>query len=135
MLRTTDDAGDEGELSIDVWAQVVDDVGFAQRNPHFGVLALGETGTLPLILVARVPGMRVRLEDVRLEGPAASHLTVTFQPEVGAYLDDDGSCQRWEVRVVADGALPAGAFEAELIALLDDDQHPQARTTLRGMVR
>ena len=44
-------------------------------------------------------------------------------------------CERWTLQLIAAGGLPSGKFEAELVVLIDDDQYPIVRTTLRGMVR
>ncbi len=135
VLRTLLEDGEEDTLEIDVWAQVVDDVGFDRSNPHFGALNFGETRTLNLDLVARVPGMRVRMEGVELTGPASDHLTVTWSPKYGEYVDDDGAAERWTLKIVTHAELPSGRFEADLVALLADDQVPEVRTKLNGFVR
>jgi len=135
VLDTALETGERGTLRIDVWAQVVDDVGFDRPNPHFGRLRPGETRTLPLQLVARVPGMRVQVEDVVLRGPAAEHLSVRFGPKEGTYVDETGLSELWSVDVVAAGTLPPGRFEVELIALLTDDQVSEVRTKVQGVVQ
>lgn len=134
VLDTVEADGEEGTLEVDVWAQVVDDVGFDRPTPFFPPVREGETSTLELDLVARVPGMRVRLEDVRVSGPAAEHVSATFRPAEGYYVDDDRRCERWTLELEAGPGLPPGRFEAELVALLDDDQWPEVRTTLAGHV-
>lgn len=135
VLDTSLENGERGTLEIDVWAQVVDDVGFDRPNPHFGRLRAGETRTLPLQLVARAPGLRIQVEDVVLRGSAAEHLSVQFQPQEGAYVDDEGLCELWSVDVVAGEGLPPGRFEVELIALLTDEQFPEVTTQVQGVVQ
>jgi hypothetical protein len=134
VLRTVDDGGNDDRLELDVWAQVVDDVGFDTPNPFLNLVG-GEAGSLTLELVARVPGMRVRMTSALLTGPAAEHISATFRPKEGTYLDDDGSCQRWTIDLTTDGALPPGTFEGELVVQLTDRQWPEVRTKVRGFVR
>ncbi len=133
-LDTIDERGQKGILAIDVWAQVVDDVGFDRPKPHFGALRPGESRQLTMELLSRVPGLRLHVSEMRLHGPAADHLRVEFAPRPGAYVDSDGACEAWSVTLDVDGELPPGRFEAELEALLDDDQYPRVTTTIQGVV-
>jgi hypothetical protein len=135
VLDTIDSKGVEGTLAVDVWASVVEDVGFTRVNPHFGVIRVGRSATLTLELVARVPGMRVRLLDVQLSGPAAEHITATWGPTPGAYVDDEGKSETWAVSLEAGVGLAEGRFEAQLRALLSDDQYPVVSTKVQGLVR
>ncbi|MDA1265281.1 MAG: hypothetical protein O2816_09415 [Planctomycetota bacterium] len=134
-LDATDDEDEPTTLDIPVYAQVVDDVGFDRAVPNFGGMVQGQTRTLPLDVVARIPGLRVRLEDVRLSGPSAEHMSVTWGPKEGAYVDDAGHCERWALQVVASSTLPAGRIEAQVLVLIDDEQYPEVRTDLFGQVR
>lgn len=135
ILETVEEGGEEGTLSVDVWAQVVDDVGLDRANPHFGVVPIGQSRKLSLDLTARVPGSRTLIREVLLTGPAAEHLTVSWKPKESAYVDEDGHSQRWSITMVTDKDLPPGRFEADLLVTLADEQNPEVRATVQGVVR
>lgn len=134
VLETIDDQGNPDTLAIKVWAQVVHDVGFDRPDPHFGPVLPGEAKELVFELVARVPGLRVKVDDVSLVGENTDHLSVEFLPSPG-YVDDTGHSRRWTIKVLTTGEHPPGRFEAQLTAHLTDDQYPEIVTKIQGVVR
>jgi len=136
VLATTDREGhgDGGRLEITVWAMVGPDVGLSRRHLHFGVLPQGTSGTLELEVVARVPGLRLSVAGVEFGGPAAAHLSASFAPAPGRYVDVEGRCERWVLTLAADAALPPGPFQGTVTVLLDDEQYPCIEAPVAGRV-
>lgn len=134
VLATTDDQGqgESGTLEIAVWAQVVEDVVIYPRSPNFQAIEAGTEAVLELELRALVPGARVLVEGVVIEGALADHFEVAR--EVVA-PDATGRSSRWKLTLRADSTLPPGRFDGTLRVALDDDQHPEVRSRFGGFVR
>lgn len=134
-LSTTDSdgLGDDGRLILDVWANVVEDVYVAPRM-HFGVIREGEPKTMDVGIRALVPGMRVRVEGVQLVGESSEFIEVLDILPVG-YVDDEGRTNAWTLKLQAGDSLPQGAFDLELLVGLDDEQYPEVKSRIQGVVR
>ena len=134
LLGTVDEEdGSTGEVAVEVWANVLDDVHMAERL-HFGAVPAGEEKPMVAHVRALVPGMRVRVLEAIFEGPAADSLRVDGIT-ARTYADADGRSSHWEVELVAGDDLARGPFEATLVVRLDDEQYPELRARVQGVVR
>ncbi len=134
VLVTTDEygEGEEGRERVEILAQVTDDVVANPRMISFASLKLGEAAKASCKLVALVPGARLLVENVSIEGEKSDSLEVEAVPLTP---DASGAAVSWELHLHANDKLPAGRFAGNLIVSLDDSQTPEVKVPYSGFVR
>ena len=135
LLSTTDDAGEgnAGRLLVHVWARVVPDVIIRADPIHFGLVSAAEGGQALAELQALVPGARVRILQARYEGAGLEPLQCEYAPL--GYVDSEGRCDRWSLRLLVPAGMAPGRFQGSLECLLDDEGSPSVSVSLQGVVR
>ena len=135
LLSTTDEdgQGDAGRLLVQVWARVVPDVVIRADPIHFGLVSVEEGGLAQAEVQALVPGARVRILQARFEGAGLEPLQCEFAPL--GYVDAEGRCDRWSLKLRAPAGMAPGRFQGTLECLLDDEGAPRASAALQGVVR
>jgi hypothetical protein len=81
-----------------------------------------EGGSASVQLVARLPGLRLRVLAAHLEGAANSGYAVAFAP-LGA--DAAGRAAEWQLTLTAPPGAAAGAAAGTCVVELDDAQYPR----------
>ena len=96
-------------------------------------MSVEEGGLAQAEVQALVPGARVRILQTRFEGAGLEPLQCEFAPL--GYVDAEGRCDRWSLKLRAPAGMAPGRFQGTLECLLDDEGAPRASAALQGVVR
>ncbi|MFT4538295.1 MAG: hypothetical protein ACI835_000728 [Planctomycetota bacterium] len=134
VLSTTDENGEgnEGRERIEILAQITGDIVMNPRLLSFGSKPLGSAALTQGVLRALVPGTRVLVQSIEIEGDAAKHLRAEA---VAIGPDSNGASHQWDILLHLDDQVPAGRFDGKLRVLLDDSQTPEVVVNYSGFMR
>jgi len=120
VLGTTlaDGTGVGQHFEVPIRAQVVED---CIIDPRVVVIPRDADGVATAVLVALIPGAKVGVRKVRLEGGASDVLRAEWEAEAP---DAEGRASRWRITVRATAELPREPIAGKLVVELDDPSLP-----------
>ncbi len=120
VLGTTlaDGTGLGQNFEVKVRAQVVED---CVIEPRLIAIPRDADGAATATLHALIPGARVGVRKVRLEGASAAALQVAWEP---VDADAEGRASQWKITLRAKTELPREGFSGKVVVELDDPSLP-----------